>query len=147
MELKQDSFGLKCDNCRRTYEKEELQEYNIKGRLSRLCMGCRQLFRAYKIQKNIALGAPSVLNRTTTPDGSVVIAGKDVPEGYQDDPRVIQEKLRQIARDKEGETMVKVKRSDRWWASLRKMGKKYLKKIGFTDGQIKQLMGGGVNVR
>jgi len=76
-----------CENCKRKFREEEL--FRKRGMM--LCSSCRHQWRKYLDERMDPY--PDIMRRTTTPEGEVVIVGKDVPAGYQDDPKIIQEKL------------------------------------------------------
>jgi len=145
-----------CDYCKRKFRKEQLRWKKGGGVL---CPSCTHKMRKYQDEK---MGdAPDVLRRTLTPEGEVVIIGKDVPTGYSEDPKVIEEKVgreedskkkREIASAEENAKFWDRYRKDpqfregideKWMNLYRRLGIKYLKSMGWSDDKIRGIMRGG----
>jgi len=141
-----------CGSCRRKFKEEELQ---MKGG-DLLCPKCRHQWRMHRDSKMDS--APDVLKRTTTPEGEVVVVGKDVPFGYQEDPEIILEKLDREEKEKWLGSAEKAKANKEYWdkynnnASFRKMidekwrrlyrmmGVKVLRARGVPEHVIKKML-------
>ena len=143
-----------CDRCRRKFKEELL----VRKWGKMLCRPCVHEWRKHYDEKLDRGGIPEILRQTTSAEGEVVIAGKDVPYGYQDDPKVISQKMEQeellrYKRLQAGEKQNKAyweryrldedfrKMVDEKWLRLyREVGAKMLRAQGVPESAIQKMM-------
>jgi len=133
-----------CSRCHRTSSNMRLYKEG-----DYLCPRCRKDRRVHRDKELEGQQAPEVMRRTLTSEGEVVIAGKDVPYGHQDDPKVIQEKLDKIERDKTRDIEKSLKKNKEWWEKmthqdynkfLENKGIQALRERGMPEGQIQEII-------
>ncbi len=127
-----------CYGCGKTGRMEVMRWYQTLG--AYLCEKCRHNYRKVRDLKKIREGTPKELLRVLADDmRTVVRVGKDVPAGYQDDPKVINKKLDVL----ESQAEKKRKMTDKWIKEFWGRANYYIRKmkeLGFSEKQINRIL-------